>query len=191
MSLENRQMYSNFHIKLLIQSVCFSWSQLRAEIHKAFCSSSASLPLLFSPLPRCLLELSLESDLYYLSLTLSPELCLFLRLNGDLDKRDWAAREQLLNTKTEQKKERGGQRGARSQGRIYWAIRTLFQTPTAARDSCCLSNHCSGLKVQLDYHLKLILLVSLFSSDHLKAMEGQAHNRRIRDKYLHPQSTFE
>lgn len=122
MSLENRQMYSNFHIKLLIKSVC---SQLRPEIHPVFCSSSALFFLfLFSPLPRCLLELSLESDLYYLSLTLSPQLCLFLRLNGDLDKRVWAAREQPLNTKRQTK-------GKREEAREEQRVRARFTDPFA------------------------------------------------------------
>lgn len=149
-------MYSNFHVKLLIKSACFPWSQLRAEIHILFCSSSP-LSLLFSPLPRCLLELSLESDLYYLSLTLSPWLCFFLRLNGDLDKRVWAAREQPLNTKRQTKRKREEvQRGAESQGQMYWAICTLFHSHPVAGDvpdiyqtgalgsKCCLTVICSS-----------------------------------------------
>ena len=62
--------------------------------------------------------------------SLSLQLCLFLCLNGDLDKRVWAAREQLPNTKRQSEREERerGQRGAGSQGQIYWAICTLFQT---------------------------------------------------------------
>lgn len=157
MSLENHQMYTNFHIKLLIKSACFPWSQLRTEIHKTFCSSSffpfRSLALLFSPLPRCLLELSLESDLYYLSLTLSPQLCLFLSLNGDLDKRVWAAREWSLHTKRQTKRTRERPEWRASESQIYWAICTLFQTHPVARklhaSASCLSGEMSLLFVCL------------------------------------------
>lgn len=104
----------------------FSWSQLRAEIHRLFCSSSplSLFPFFPPPLPRCLLELSLESDLYYLSLTLSPQLCLFLRLNGDLDKRVWAAREQPLNTKRQTKRKR-------EEAREEQGVRARFTEPFA------------------------------------------------------------
>lgn len=88
---------------------------------------------LLSPLPRCLLELSLESDLYYLSLTLSPQLCLFLSLNGDLDKRVWAAREWSLHTKRQTKRTRERPEWRASESQIYWAICTLFQTHPVAR----------------------------------------------------------
>lgn len=157
MSLENHQMYTNFHIKLLIKSACFPWSQLRTEIHKTFCSSSffpfCSLALLFSSLPRCLLELSLESDLYYLSLTLSPQLCLFLSLNGDLDKRVWAARKWSLHTKRQTKRTREKPEWRASESQIYWAICTLFQTHPVARklhaSASCLSGEMSLLFVCL------------------------------------------
>lgn len=106
-----------------------------------FCRKLSSRPRLFSPLsPDAFLELSLESDLHYLSPSRPPQLCLFLRLNGDLDKRVWAAREQPLNTKRHAGVEESeGQWGAESQGHIHRAICTLFQTPPAAREVTVIS----------------------------------------------------
>lgn len=121
-------MYSNFRIKQLIKSA-HTW--LRPEIHPV----SLQRLGLRSPLPRCLLELSLESDLYYLSLTLSPRLCLFLRLSGDLDKRVWAAREQPVNTKRTGREER--EEEAESRG--IW-----YPEPFAP-----CSSHCCGLRDSL------------------------------------------
>lgn len=92
----------------------------------------STISLLFSALPSCLLELSLESDLHYLSLTRSPRLCLFLCLNGDLDKRVWAAREQPLNTKRQKsgRKERPEQ--SREQGaRFTLCFRLIMQLHTS------------------------------------------------------------
>lgn len=123
MSLENHQMYSNFQIKLLIKSACLLQCQLRKAICMVLCSSSSLFLSFFSPLPRCLLELSLESDLYYLSLTLSPQLCLFLCLNGDLDKRVWAAREQLPNTKRQTRRK---EREAREEQGVRARFTELF-----------------------------------------------------------------
>lgn len=107
------------------------------------------------------------SDSLSLSLSLS-RLCLFLRLNGDLDKRVWAAREQLLNTKRQTKGGVGGQSGAESQDQIYRAICTLFQTPPAAAEVRVIyqtGEH--GLRVQFGCHLKLISRVVsiIFLSD--------------------------
>lgn len=132
----------------------FSWSQLRPEIHPVFCSSSALF--LLAPLPRCLLELSLESDLYYLSLTLSPQLCLFLRLNEDLDKRVSAAREQPLNTKRHTKGKREEAREEQRAGARFTEpfapclslllrlkrFPVIYQT-SALGSKCCLTVTCS------------------------------------------------
>lgn len=155
MSLENHQMYTNFHIKLLIKSACFPWSQLRTEIHKTLCSSSffSPLALLLCPLPRCLLELSLESDLYYLSLTLSPRLCLFLSLNGDLDKRVWAAREWSLHTKRQTKRRR--------EARVEQAARARFTEPFAPCFKLILQlQSFSPLLEKCDYCLFVCLLLT-------------------------------
>lgn len=63
-SLQNLQLDSNFQIKLLIKCASFSCPSFHQKPIQLFVADSRSL---FSRLPGCLLELSLESDLYYQS----------------------------------------------------------------------------------------------------------------------------